>query len=439
MDVKNPTTEQSAAGKARQPLGEPQIRTMKGDLSSPGKGGKESLSQDWSNQEARKPSPPEKLPVVESIGGLGAPSAPSTDRKERRVDLVKPETKPEKTLGIKERIDEIRSKMEREKGSFPVRQPAPKPPVQKPEETKKIDSVAKEAEKTAEASRPEKKRRLKPILIGAFLVVVVVGVGGFFYLKNYQPGFFSRFFPKPVHSVCQDFQCVEIEGEGENECSTGEDCLPPEPTLPDTLISVGETKVVQIDKSEETLLPEKLAEVLGQEQEKGVLKRVLVKVADGVEKEYLDLDGLISSLGINIPSEVSQFVEEAVTNGGNYTLFLYGQPEGNRLGLIINLKDGAEITEIMTAWEETAKADLSPLLAGADIANLPAEEFKDNLYQGVNIRYVNFPEPDLSIDYAIIGNLLVIGSSRESMYAAVDNLIIAAAETSPTSTSTPAE
>ena len=55
------------------------------------------------------------------------------------------------------------------------------------------------------------------------------------------------------------------------------------------------------------------------------------------------------------------------------------------------------------------------------------KEFLDTNYNGVSIRYKNFPYADKSVDYAIVTalngkNYLVITGSREAMYGSIDKL-----------------
>ena len=79
--------------------------------------------------------------------------------------------------------------------------------------------------------------------------------------------------------------------------------------------------------------------------------------------------------------------------------------------------------EDLKIWEDTIKYDLEPLFLEEQIPASLTEEFQDNAYRNIAIRYMNFPGPDLSIDYALAANKLVITTSRESMYAAIDVLL----------------
>lgn len=46
--------------------------------------------------------------------------------------------------------------------------------------------------------------------------------------------------------------------------------------------------------------------------------------------------------------------------------------------------------------------------------------FADREYNGVQVRYVNFGSPARSVDYALLDNLLLVATSRESMFALID-------------------
>jgi hypothetical protein len=48
--------------------------------------------------------------------------------------------------------------------------------------------------------------------------------------------------------------------------------------------------------------------------------------------------------------------------------------------------------------------------------------FLDNTYKGISIKYINLPDPSLTIDYAVAGQLLLVTTSKASMYDAIDRL-----------------
>src|SRR3989338_145064 len=287
-------------------------------------------------------------------------------------------------------------------------QPAPPLPP-RPLPPKKIPEKSK-------GPTPKKSKRGLKWFIG-LIIVLFVGAGGFLYWWNY-----IRFLPplaSLTHFECQNSQCIEVEGEGENQCLANADCLPEEPEEPNSLIPVSETKTIEISISQpenqtpESLLLEKIKTAVLQEQGPGLLKRILVKIING-EKKYASLGELISGLGINIPQNI-------LTDLKDYTLFFYTQNEGPRLGLII--ETAGDIKENLTLWETAMTADLEPLFLEAVKEEPENRTFQDNVYQNIAIRYLNLPDPSLTIDYASIGNKLIITTSKETIYQALEVLL----------------
>lgn len=126
--------------------------------------------------------------------------------------------------------------------------------------------------------------------------------------------------------------------------------------------------------------------------------------------------------GMKLSSALDNFNEE-------FSLFIYLDPsagEANqknaRLGLAINLKDEQKAVAAMSAKEKTLATDLSFLLLDNDIL-MAGGIFKDNIKNGVPIRYVNFyAGGSLSIDYAFTDSRLIIATSKNTMWAILDKI-----------------
>ncbi|TSC74495.1 MAG: hypothetical protein G01um101444_265 [Parcubacteria group bacterium Gr01-1014_44] len=97
-----------------------------------------------------------------------------------------------------------------------------------------------------------------------------------------------------------------------------------------------------------------------------------------------------------------------------------------KIALAVRVVDATEAGNQLTFWEDTM------IDSFREFYDLPPQygdlHFSDNSYQGVPIRFVNFPFPDNAIDYAIVtaknGNdYLVIANSREQMYSIIDKLL----------------
>lgn len=413
------------------------IRTMQGDIESLKKGhfARPSLPK---ADHVKKAAPPAELPVVKPDERPAFPSSSpfrlkSAERLSKETEIKKRIEETQKRLEEERMKAEIaRQKTEREevkegrKEDEKAKPVLPKlPTLSKPIPPKPV-LPKKELPFKKEIKPAIKKSRLKFVFVGLAVILIIAGIGGFFYWWNYL----RVITPVAMYYQCQDFQCVSIEGEGEDQCLTDEDCQPVEPTVPEPLIPVDETRTIELTIGQESLLLDDLKLVVAQEQTLNTFKRILAKLVSQTEKKYADLDTLVSSLGISLPNSILFTAATSDIEGGNYTLFFYSQPEGNRLAMVIALTEGVDLSQELRNWETSIKTDLESFFLGLDIEVQPTatEEFQDNLYQDIVIRYLNFPSPDLSIDYAIVGNKLVMTTSRESMYATIDALLAAESE-----------
>ena len=415
------------------------IRTMQKDIESLQKGQSAKPSMPKADQ-VKKAAPPTELPVVEPAERPVSPSfsplsLKSAERLRREAEIKKRIEETQKRLAEermraemarqkteREKVEEEREKAEEAKPVSPEMPTLPKPIPPKPVSLKKELPLKKEVKPAIKGTR------LKFVLIGIGTIVVIAGIGGFLYWWNY----WRVIPPVAMYYQCQDFQCVSIEGEGEDQCLTDEDCQPVEPTVPEPLISVDETRTIELTIGQENLLLDDLKLVAAQEQTLNTFKRILAKLVSQTEKKYADLDTFVSALGISLPDSILFTAATSDVEGGNYTLYFYSQLAGNRLAMVIAFAEGVDLSQELRIWEAGIKTDLKAFFLGLDIEAQPAatEEFQDNLYQDIAIRYLNFPAPDLSIDYAVVGNKLVMTTSRESMYASIDALLAAPVDTS---------
>lgn len=344
------------------------------------------------------------------------------------MDLQSPvsqsQINPSKTVPAPAQIRTMRGDLEHlSKTGKPAPAPAPVPPsrtktTEAPEKLPVLpikpadpDLPSKKIpEKSKEPIAKKNRRGLKWLIV--LIVILFIGAGGFLYWWNYI--YLSPPAAPPLtHFECQNSRCVEVEGQGENQCLTDADCLAEEPIEPETLIPAEETETIELSVGQETLFLEKLETLINQKQKSGSLKRILVKLING-EKKYASLAELISISDVKIP-------ENILANLKNYTLFFYSQNQGPRLGLVIETT--GEIKESLTDWEKSMADDLTPLLL--DLKEPSNQPFQDNTYQNTAIRYLNLPDSYLTIDYGLTNNLLVIAFSKEAMYKTLDALSFA--------------
>lgn len=165
---------------------------------------------------------------------------------------------------------------------------------------------------------------------------------------------------------------------------------------------------------------------------------ILVKItpaAGETPKRYATKDELVNAISITFPSALASVVTDLsliwYTQNEIFSAAVPAVADRNRFALAIRLNATAEAArQYLTAWETTTMSrDLEPYLQlsrlGADRAFSPFG-WQDTTYRAVPIRYINYTLPDQSIDYAFLPaqNLLLITTSRESMYALVDLVLM---------------
>lgn len=243
--------------------------------------------------------------------------------------------------------------------------------------------------KPAERSKPIIKKEKKETLPVIFVIIFLLAGSGFFYWWNYLRA--------PEKS---------------------------RPEIPFSLIRVEISEVIAIREGQETELFEKLKQKANAFQEESTFRRILVKKVTPEKDYFLSFKKVLEVLGTTIPAGIFETLKE------ENTLFLYAQEQGSRLGFVVEVSDIDKLAEYLGPWEETMISDLKPVFLDEEIGEPAAEGFQDNVYppagetgQSINIRYLNFPESSLTIDYALVGDYLMITTSKESMYEAIDRIL----------------
>ena len=271
----------------------------------------------------------------------------------------------------------------------------PKPPEMKPPEPAKPE--AKPSPPPIEA-KVRKKPKLKIVLIIAILILA--GVAGFLYWRGKQSS-------PPEQPVTEE--------------PGPEEPQPPGPERPELLIPflipANKTKILSLTPESSLLKALKTEAQL--EQATNTFKRIIIlKQAQAEEeREHLSLINVFQRLRISIPPYTLAELKE------NYNLILYSQNGKTRLGLITEIENSENLKEQLRFWEETMFNDLKNMFLGEIPGGVATSKFQDNIYKEIAIRYINFPEPDLTIDYVIVNNLFVLTTSKESIYRIIDRIL----------------
>jgi hypothetical protein len=187
----------------------------------------------------------------------------------------------------------------------------------------------------------------------------------------------------------------------------------------------------EIIKTEEGATPQfisgKIKNLLNNKYEDDSFTRILIQdtVFDPVKNiKYLSFNDFKKltkqDIGINMPARLIDSVD-------SFDLAIYSKNQINRLVIVAMSDDIYSVSGLFTDWEKTIKTDLSPILSlmNINIDSPDSMSFIDNKYKDIDVRYLNFDGPRNTIDYAIIPaqNIFIITSSRDSMYAVLDDLL----------------
>jgi len=171
--------------------------------------------------------------------------------------------------------------------------------------------------------------------------------------------------------------------------------------------------------------------------------RLTETTSDGKE-QYLTAQLFFTTLGVALPEEFLETIEPT------FMLYAYGPGEeeetvcaaegtsrttcpGPRLGIILQARGGQEgnTAALVAAWTALDMSTLEPLIL--DEATLPtATIFQQSTYSGaqtentgtIPVYYKNVPHSATTLNFAIApGGKIVIGTSKNSLYAALDMLL----------------
>lgn len=161
----------------------------------------------------------------------------------------------------------------------------------------------------------------------------------------------------------------------------------------------------------------------------GVFDTAFVKIVppDGARR-YATAADIIASYPLRIPAVIREDITGLNLLRFTQTEFLTpsrGSLLPDRFGIAITFAAAPHPETILT-WENTMVSDLESYLdlsrfnAGPDLSS-----WRDSTYREIAVRYMNFALPDQSFDYAFLPakNLLLIATSRESMYALIDAVL----------------
>lgn len=320
--------------------------------------------------------------------------------------------------------------------------------------------AAKSAPKFSVPKIPLPKISLKFALIIVGLVVFLSGFYIIFQLKPCIPPFCKKEVPTiaacdkdQLRNICVDDNasfpdcdttglCNEI---GVTICSKENicqalggpisSCEPVELVSPASILSyLSEEKIVISEKTKDAIL-NGLSNVEQNITQRPYLVNVLIEYdEDECNKSWLSAADFFSLFGITTPSGFFENVKE-----DNYNLLLYlpdaeerntciaqnisdSSCYGPRLAMAFLTVNFENTKAMMGNWEQTFFTDLSPLILGSPVDS--ADDFGGSLYKDkIEFRYKNFPTSTTALNYGVYKNILIIGTSKNSLYKTADFIL----------------
>ena len=187
----------------------------------------------------------------------------------------------------------------------------------------------------------------------------------------------------------------------------------PEITIPPPLIPVETNIIFAVSEIKGVSSP--LSQIIKKEEKEGNIQRIIIQ--DIKENKILGIKEFFEAFEIKVPEKFLDSLENS------FTLFVYSQKQGNRLGFVAETKNPEELSDLLKLWEPTMEDDYKNLFAvlGKEGPAL-VPYFKQANYQGQSFRYQTFSQDDLGICYAIDNNYFIFTSSGESIIKVISQL-----------------
>ena len=244
-------------------------------------------------------------------------------------------------------------------------------------------------------------KAFQKILIRAvfcFLFLLIIGILGWF---------FGIRTPPAGEIVSPTGEAIPPTG----EIPPGEEVTKkPEIFIPSPLITVVETKTLEISKNEE--ISEKISELFTEDLTKAAFTQIVIK--NIAESRLSSLEDIFQSFQIEAPEEIFQKLEP------DYTLTLYPQEQGKRIVFISKIKEVEGLNELLKAWELRIEKE-GVFLSGQKIPTL-ISYFKSASYQNVALRYLTISKEDSGICYALFKDYFIFTTSFESLKKTIEEL-----------------
>ncbi|MCR4322812.1 MAG: hypothetical protein NUV61_01865 [Candidatus Azambacteria bacterium] len=186
-----------------------------------------------------------------------------------------------------------------------------------------------------------------------------------------------------------------------------------EPATPEAVIALEHTALIEITRLDKALLFEKIQAENTKIVSENATIRYAVKLSTESEKRFLTGEEVVTLLGVLVPADFWKLTSNAELIG-------YKQGASLRYGFAATIQNKTSVKNAALSWEGTMLNDLTALYIEKAYQKPEVVVFSTNTYFDFYKRFINMPEPDTSLDWAVSSRYFVTATSKEMIYAVLD-------------------
>jgi uncharacterized protein YneF (UPF0154 family) len=195
--------------------------------------------------------------------------------------------------------------------------------------------------------------------------------------------------------------------------------LPPPPKEEIITFSIENPNYLPIDteNSDGTKIKETIKKYVSKVADSGSLTPVEFVITD-LKNDPINFSLFTSKMGINF----SQDLISSLNTEAKFSLFIYNDNQKTRLGLAVDSNDDYSLKKAIFQEEASLVKDVEPLFLDVPYDS-EVKNFSSSSYDNTEIRYNNLsPFGELTVDYAIFKNKLVIGTTKLTIRSIMDQI-----------------
>lgn len=273
--------------------------------------------------------------------------------------------------------------------------PESKPLFARRAQIKSLPVLSPIQEKPVEELHQQGQKVGRSIMIATVIsIILIAGLGAYYFITTRQSAPDST--PAAV---------VDSSGEASSENSPKNN----------SEFSLEKANYLTIDptKTDKTKIKEMLSQYADKVASANISSAVEFSVVDP-QKSPVDFSTFAGKLNLTLSKPLSVQLEKS------FSLFIYNDNGKKRVGLAIDIKDESAVKKAMLQEEKLLAKEIEGLFLASQY-KINSSKYFDSQYKDIAIRYSNITSPeDLSVDYAVSGKKLLIGTTKMTLRSILD-------------------